>query len=193
MVCIEPCKGDLRMEGLKIVCLGDSITYGWPWGPEISWTTMLARVIDAEVINQGIPGNTTSQMMERFDRAVLAHHPTHVIIMGGINDIVWQESFDRIVWNLRSMAEKAAEHDIKVVFGMPTAVDDDYLEKLTQRIRNWINTHADQHGIPVINFHQAFYNQEGKILNQLLAADGAHPTQEGYQAMFAQIDTSIFT
>ncbi|HRW12485.1 MAG TPA: SGNH/GDSL hydrolase family protein [Syntrophomonas sp.] len=181
------------MEGLKIVCLGDSITYGWPWGPEISWTTMLARVIDAEVINQGIPGNTTSQMMERFDRAVLAHHPTHVIIMGGINDIVWQESFDRIVWNLRSMAEKAAEHDIKVVFGMPTAVDDDYLEKLTQRIRNWINTHADQHGIPVINFHQAFYNQEGKILNQLLAADGAHPTQEGYQAMFAQIDTSIFT
>ncbi len=193
MVCIEPCKGDLRMEGLRIVCLGDSITYGWPWGPEISWTTLLARAIDAEVINQGIPGNTTSQMMERFDRAVLAHHPTHVIIMGGINDIVWQESFDRIVWNLRSMAEKAAEHDIKVVFGMPTAVDDDYIEKLTQRIRNWINTHADQHGIPVIHFHQAFYNQEGKILNQLLAADGAHPTREGYQAMFAQIDTSIFT
>jgi lysophospholipase L1-like esterase len=180
------------MQRARIVCLGDSITYGWPWGPEVSWTTMLEKVIDADVINQGIPGNTTSQMLERFDRAVLKKNPTHLVIMGGINDIVWQESFDRIVWNLRSMAEKAAEHNIKVIFGMPTAVDDEYIEKLTQRIRNWIKTYADQQGIPIIDFHQAFYDRQGNIITKLLSADGAHPTKEGYQAMFAQIDTAIF-
>ncbi|MBP1761030.1 MAG: lipolytic enzyme [Firmicutes bacterium] len=180
------------MKELRIVCLGDSITYGWPWGPEVSWTTMLENVIDAEVINRGIPGNTTSQMMERFDKAVLKANPTHLIIMGGINDIVWQESFDRIVWNLRAMAEKAAEHDIKVIFGMPTAVDDEYIEKLTQRIRNWIKEYADQQGMPIIDFHMAFFSQNGQILTELLNADGAHPTKEGYKAMFARIDTSIF-
>lgn len=180
------------MQRARIVCLGDSITYGWPWGPEVSWTTMLEKVIDAEVINQGIPGNTTSQMLERFDRAVLKNHPTHLLIMGGINDIVWQESFDRIVWNLRSMAEMAAENDIKVILGMPTAVDDEYIEKLIQRIRDWIKTYANQQDIPIINFHQAFYDPQGNIITQLLSADGAHPTKEGYQAMFAHIDTSIF-
>lgn len=180
------------MKESRIVCLGDSITYGWPWGPEVSWTTMLEKVIDGEVINRGIPGNTTSQMMERFDKAVLKANPTHLIIMGGINDIVWQESFDRIVWNLRAMAEKAAEHDIKVIFGMPTAVDDEYIEKLTQRIRNWIKEYADQQGIPIIDFHKAFYGQNGQILSEYLNADGAHPTKEGYKAMFARIDTSIF-
>lgn len=177
---------------LKIVCLGDSITYGWPWGPEVSWTTMLENVIAGRVINRGIPGDTTTQMLERFDKAVLKADPTHLIIMGGINDIVWQESFDRIVWNLRSMAEKAAQHNIKVVFGMPTAVDDEYIELLTQRIRDWIKEYSAQQDIPVIDFDQAFYDHDRNIKTELLSADGAHPTKEGYQAMFAHIDTSIF-
>jgi lysophospholipase L1-like esterase len=180
------------MKELRIVCLGDSITYGWPWGPEVSWTTMLEKAIDAEIINRGIPGNTTSQMLERFDKAVLKNNPTHLIIMGGINDIVWQESFDRIVWNLRTMAEKAAQHGIKVIFGMPTVVDDEYIEKLTRRIRNWIKEYSDQQGIAVIDFHMAFYGNDGQILTEHLNADGAHPTKEGYKAMFARIDTSIF-
>jgi lysophospholipase L1-like esterase len=174
------------------MCLGDSITYGWPWGPEVSWTSMLEKVIDAEVFNRGIPGNTTSQMLDRFDKAVLKTNPTHLIIMGGINDIVWQESFDRIVWNLRTMAEKAVQQNIKVIFGIPTAIDDEYIEKLTQRIRNWIKEYSIQQGIPVIDFDQAFYDQNGNLITDYLSADGAHPTKEGYKAMFARIDTTIF-
>lgn len=179
-------------EELTIVCLGDSITYGWPWGPEASWTTMLENVVAGQVINRGIPGNTTSQMRERFDNAVIKANPTHLIIMGGINDIVWQESFDRIVWNLRSMAEKAVQHNIKVIFGMPTVVDDEYLEALIQRIRNWIKEYSAQQGIPVIDFDQAFYDHNRNIKTELLSSDGAHPSREGYQAMFACIDASIF-
>jgi lysophospholipase L1-like esterase len=174
------------------MCLGDSITYGWPWGPEVSWTSMLEKVIDAEVFNRGIPGNTTSQMLDRFDKAVLKTNPTHLIIMGGINDIVWQESFDRIVWNLRTMAEKAVQQNIKVIFGIPTAIDDEYIEKLTQRIRNWIKEYSIQQGIPVIDFDQAFYDQNGNLITDYLSADGAHPTKEGYKAMFARIDRAIF-
>lgn len=176
----------------KIVCLGDSITYGWPWGPEVSWTTMLGNAIDGEVVNRGIPGDTTTQMLQRFDKVVSKSNPTHLVIMGGINDVVCQDSFDRIVLNLRTMAEKASAQQIKVIFGLPTAVDDEYIERLVSRIRTWIKDYADQHHIPVIHFNQAFYDQNKQILTELLAADGAHPTKEGYIAMFAQIDTSIF-
>ena len=45
---------------MKIVCLGDSITYGFPFGPRVSWVAMLDQVLDAEIINQGINGNTTT-------------------------------------------------------------------------------------------------------------------------------------
>jgi len=133
---------------LRIVCLGDSITYGFPWGPEASWVSMLARVIDGEVINKGINGNTTWDMVNRFDRAVLKYNPTHVIIMGGINDVICGESFDRIAFNLQAMVDKALDAGIKVILGLPTAIDNEYWEKLVVRIRpgcgNWPRLKACQ-------------------------------------------------
>jgi len=180
------------LEDIKVVCLGDSITYGFPYGPQVSWTQMLAEEIGGQVINRGINGNTTSQMLDRFDHAVLRHQPTHVIIMGGINDIVWRDSFDRITLNLRTMAEKARENNIKVIFGQPTVVDEPEIERLTARIRAWISEYAQANQIPVIPFDRAFIDANNKIIDQYLAADGAHPTKAGYQAMYAQIDLTIF-
>jgi len=84
------------------------------WSPDVL-VTMLAQVLDAEVINQGINGNTTTGMLRRFERSVLRYNPTHVIIMGGINDVICGESFDRISWNLREMIEKAEEAGIEVI------------------------------------------------------------------------------
>ncbi len=177
---------------LKIVCLGDSITYGFPWGPQVSWVNMLDEAVAGEVINMGINGNTTSDMARRFDRAVLNHQPTHLILMGGINDVICGESFDRITFNIRTMLEKALQENIKVILGLPTAVDVPEWEKLIQRIRSWIKTLADEKGLDIIEFHRAFYNEKGKVRSELLLADGGHPTVQGYIEMFAQIDLSIF-
>lgn len=177
---------------IRIVCLGDSITYGFPWGPSVSWVDMLGQALSCEVINKGINGNTTGEMLNRFDRAVLRYNPTHLIIMGGINDIVLGESFDRIVWNLREMAEKAATAGIKVIFGIPTAVDDNYWEKLIIRLRQWVRDYAREQGHAIIDFSAAFFDENGILKRDLLLADGAHPDISGYQAMFKQIDLNIF-
>jgi len=181
------------LDDVKVVCLGDSITYGFPWGPNESWTHMLTEAIDGEVINRGIPGNTTTQMLERFDYAVTRFHPTHVIIMGGLNDVVLRDSFDRITLNFKSMAEKARENNIKVIFGQPTVIDDPEFERLIWRIRGWIVQYAEENHLPVINFAQAFYDEHNNMLTELLAPDGAHPTKAGYKAMYAQIDLGVFT
>jgi lysophospholipase L1-like esterase len=82
-----------------IVCLGDSITYGFPYGPATSWAARLSENIEARVINKGINGNTTSDMLARFERDVLKYKPTHLILMGGINDVVCAESLDRVKYN----------------------------------------------------------------------------------------------
>lgn len=177
---------------MKIVCLGDSITYGFPFGPRVSWVAMLDQALDAEVINQGINGNTTTDMLRRFERSVLKYNPTHVIIMGGINDVICGESFDRISWNLRELIEKAREAGIEVILGLPTAVDEPYWEKLIIRIRQWMLDYAAEHQLKVINFAAAFYDENGKVRSDLLLADGGHPDTTGYQAMFEQINLSIF-
>ena len=182
----------MQSETIKIVCLGDSITWGFPFGPEYSWVTMLDNALTGEFINQGINGNTTSDMLKRFDRSVIQYDPTHVIIMGGINDVMCRESFDRITLNLKDMAEKARDKGIKVILGTPTAVDEPEIERLLQRIRNWIKNYAQQNNIRVIDFAGAFFDSNGNILSELLLPDGGHPTKEGYHAIYAQIDLKVF-
>jgi acyl-CoA thioesterase-1 len=177
---------------MKIVCLGDSITWGFPWGPKESWVKMLADSIDGEVINQGINGNSTSDMLMRFKSSVLKYNPTHVIIMGGINDVISGESFDRICWNINQMAEKAIENKIEVILGIPTAVDDPHWERLLVRIRKWMIELCQQKGLKYIDFSRAFYDDQGNIKTELLLPDGGHPDRAGYKALFEQIDLNIF-
>jgi len=179
-------------KGIRIVCLGDSITYGFPWGPQASWAAMLDKAIEGEVINKGINGNTTSDMVRRFEREVLNYSPTHLILMGGINDVICGESFDRITWNIRAMVEKALDENIKVILGLPTAVDVPEWERLIQRIRNWMKNYAAEKGLKIIEFDRAFYDENGNVRSELLLADGGHPDIEGYRAMFAEIDLNIF-
>lgn len=182
----------LTIQRKKIVFLGDSITWGFPWGPSESWVNRLEQVLDAELINKGMNGNTTGDMLRRFDRAVLNCQPTHVVISGGINDVFCGESFDRITWNIREMAATAQANGIKVILGTPTAVDDPFWEVLLIRIREWMADYARANNIALIPFHQAFYDQDGGVKTELLLLDGGHPDKEGYRQMFEQIDLSIF-
>ena len=182
----------MSADKIKVVCLGDSITWGFPFGPEYSWVQMLNDNFAGEFINQGINGSTTEEMLERFDWAVLRNDPSHLIIMGGINDVIWRESYDRITWNLRTMVEKAQEAGIKVILGTPTAVDDPEMEIRVARIRKWIKDYGQNHNLAVIDFAAAFFDSSGKINSDLLLPDGGHPTQQGYKAIFAQIDFKVF-
>ncbi|MGI6548787.1 MAG: SGNH/GDSL hydrolase family protein [Syntrophomonadales bacterium] len=175
----------------KIVCIGDSITYGFPYGNDASWTRMLAEATGFLVINRGINGNTTGEMLDRFSRDVLSFSPDYVIIMGGANDIVWRESIDRIVWNLEEMAKLAQGHGIKVIFGLPTPINYPEAETRLKRVRDWMIKHAAENDLETINFYSAFINSEGAIQEELLL-DEAHPTREGYRRMFEVIPFSIF-
>lgn len=182
----------MSIDKMKVVCLGDSITWGFPFGHEASWVTMLKDAVDGEFINQGINGNTTTDMVSRFDRAVLRYNPTHVIIMGGINDVICRESYDRIVLNLQMMIERAQAEDIKVIMGTPTAVDEPEMEIRVERIRQWIKDYCLKNNIPVIDFAAAFFDGSGNMKTEFLLPDGGHPTRQGYQALFDQIDFKVF-
>jgi lysophospholipase L1-like esterase len=77
----------------RIVCLGDSITYGEDLGAQQTFPGVLAALMSAShngspvaVINSGIRGNTAVQGLERVARDVLWYQPDLVVIAFGWND-----------------------------------------------------------------------------------------------------------
>lgn len=80
------------MTARRIVCFGDSITFGRSQPEGVRWTALLASEMDRnfpghfEVFNRGVGGNTTAQGLERFAGDVAPHLPGLVLIEFGFND-----------------------------------------------------------------------------------------------------------
>ncbi|HZK44236.1 MAG TPA: GDSL-type esterase/lipase family protein [Syntrophomonadaceae bacterium] len=180
------------MTDVKIVCIGDSTTYGFPYGHQDSWVKMLDDEIFGKVINKGINGDITSNMLNRFNRDVITYKPQFVIITGGINDVVSSMSLSSIKQNFIEMVEMALANNISPILGLPSAVDIVSWEKSLIKLRLWQEEYANMLNLNVINFAQAFYDNDGKLKEELLLADGGHPSKEGYKQMFKQINLDIF-
>ena len=94
----------------KAVFMGDSITEGWRVGDPSLFTR--------GVIDRGISGQTSPQMLVRFYQDVVALHPRAVHIMAGTNDVAGNtgpSSPEDFKNNIRAMVDLASTHDIHVV------------------------------------------------------------------------------
>ncbi len=71
---------------MKIVCLGDSLTWGGYGG---SYIEELRRLMPEHTfINAGVGGNTVINLQRRLERDVLAQEPDAVLVMVGGNDAI---------------------------------------------------------------------------------------------------------
>jgi lysophospholipase L1-like esterase len=70
-----PDKGDRK----RVVLFGDSRIEQWSPLPDIK---------NAQFINRGISGETTSQMIARYQQDVISLSPDIIVIQAGINDLV---------------------------------------------------------------------------------------------------------
>lgn len=101
---------------MKILCIGDSITFGEGIDPWNRWTSIVDRALhDHEVINKGVCGDTTRLGLERFPEDVQRQQPDVLIIQFSLNDAnrwdtdcgmprVHPEAFEA---NLKEMALRA--------------------------------------------------------------------------------------
>ncbi|NCA78125.1 MAG: GDSL family lipase, partial [Alphaproteobacteria bacterium] len=60
------------MKKEKLVCIGNSITNGFPLKRSQSFPALIREATGWEVINKGNNGETTEQVLERFPKDVLA-------------------------------------------------------------------------------------------------------------------------
>lgn len=175
----------------KVVFMGDSITQFWSAGdPEL---------FGPGIVNRGISGQTTSQMVLRFWQDVVALKPEIVHIMAGTNDLAENTGFvsdETYKANIRSMVTMARDNGIAVVlasippadsFGWrPSLKPAERIEVLNQ----WLAEYAAQTGSVYVDYHSLLTDNGSQMAPQF-TPDGVHPNAPGYAAMQAAAQKAI--
>jgi lysophospholipase L1-like esterase len=166
---------------INIFALGDSITYGFPYGPRYSWVEMASQKLEIKIINGGINGDTTAFMLQRLPQA-LSCRPSHLLILGGANDAYWGQPVSSVGLNIKEICQNCRQEGIEAIIGLPTPVDEPGVEVLLSEYRSYFLNIAAAYNNVVIPFHQAFFDSDGRFRAEL-TTDGCHPNIEGYEAM----------
>jgi lysophospholipase L1-like esterase len=190
-----PSKGERR-----VVFMGDSITDSWD-DPKYGGFFPGKPYVD-----RGISGQTTPQMLIRFQPDVLALRPSVVVILAGTNDIAGNTgpmTLEAIEDNLASMAELAHAHGVRVVLASLLPVSDyeqrdgkpinQTARRPPEKIRalnEWMKSYAAAHGAVYLDYYAATVDERG-FLKDELSEDGLHPNAKGYEVMAPLAERAI--
>lgn len=181
---------------MKIVCIGDSLTFGYGVGRYESWLHLINKKNTIEAINKGINGDTTAGMIFRFYEEVVLNKPEYVFIMGGTNDFLMNSSVNYVQESIEELIKEAEKEKIKIILGIQPPIishlakahwqsSDNYNQinlKLTQ-YRNWAVDFANSNKIICVDFHKEFMHYLNKVNEEVLYIDGIHPTPKGHEIM----------
>jgi len=108
---------------MRILGLGDSLTYGYgvPYGQ--GWFDLMRGYFPGHIWdNCGIPGDSSTGMLLRFNRDVQTKQPEYVTVLGGVNDLMGGAAPESVVNNLMQISESARAHKVVPLLLLPLAV-----------------------------------------------------------------------
>jgi len=169
----------------KIILIGDSITESWKgYSPEFF-------AENPYLINKGVGGETTPQILRRFNTDVVSFEPGFVIILAGINDIAQNTGYISVsetFANIVNMAEIAKSHNIspvlcsvlpasKIVW-KPEIKSADLVIDLNNKIKKY----CEKNNMVYVDYFSSMVGEK-KELRSDLTYDGVHPDKKGYLIM----------
>lgn len=168
---------------VRMVFLGDSITAQWrDYDPTLFMNGLLCR---------GVGGQTSGDMLARFDADVLALAPAAVHILAGTNDIARDASdaaLERLRCNVSRMADRADAAGVVVLLASvpPAIASPGYPDRRPAptilAFNAWLRDHAARHRYVYVDYHAALADADGGM-RRGCALDGIHPSAAGYAAM----------
>lgn len=185
---------------MKLVCVGDSLTFGYGVHPSQRWTRLCAQRTGGTIVNEGVNGDTTGGMLVRMQTKLLSglktegEHP-YVLLMGGSNDVFCSGIDVGARANMGAMIHQTLSAGAFPIVGIPlpvdaahapaawaTAVDFFAAEATMKEYRAWLKRYCAAFGVPYVDFCADFLRSDGAIREELLL-DGLHPTPEGHRLM----------
>ncbi|PCG20347.1 GDSL-type esterase/lipase family protein [Brachyspira sp. G79] len=192
----------------KIVCLGDSTTYGYMVPRDKVWTEILNDKFsndnrynnkDFTFINKGINGDMISGMLARFDRDCINENADTVILMGGVNDIFTCKHIKKIENNLIGIVNKSLENNIDIIVFTPIAFikeafnffESNNIEEFDNILKeyvNFINNYTKTNNIKSIDVYNIFTDKILKENNYYdIFFDGVHLNENGHNVFASEI------
>jgi acyl-CoA thioesterase I len=102
-------------QGATVLILGDSLSYGTGASTGEDYPTLLAKSTGWNIINEGVPGDTTTGGLARLSALLEAHQPKLLIVELGGNDILHQTAPTEITQNLNSILAQAKAQGIQTI------------------------------------------------------------------------------
>jgi lysophospholipase L1-like esterase len=172
-----------KQGGVRVVFLGDSIT-------EL-WRAADPGFFNDRIVNRGISGQTSSQLLLRFEQDVIALHPKAVHILIGTNDVAGNNGPERpedLKNNLRAMVALAkARHVAVILAAIPPASVISWRPSIhpagqIRELNAWIAGFAKAQGAGFVDYGAVLAGPDGGM-KPALTRDGVHPVKTGYELM----------
>lgn len=179
------------MKLTKLVCMGDSLTYGYGVPRLQIWTALAGERLGLEVVNAGVNGDTTAGMLSRMERDVFSRAPSHVLLMGGGNDVFAAGTGLTARTGLWAMVHQAMAKGIAPLLGLPPRLVPDEVPpqwaavigdvagaaSALEELNGWLRAAAGGFGIRTVDFSGCLDGAPG------LRLDGIHPSAAGHRRM----------
>jgi acyl-CoA thioesterase I len=182
---------------LIIVAIGSSSTAGaGASGPAASYPSRLAVELEKllpghpiKVLNRGVNGEETPQMMARFSTAVIAERPQLVLWQLGTNSVLRDQPLDVHAAELHQGIEELKKIDADLVLIDPQYAPRVLAKSETPAMVEQIAAEAKDENVNL--FHRFaimrdWYVDQHRSFNVFVSADGLHMNDWGY-ACWAQL------
>jgi len=171
--------GEISMD--KSYCIfGDSVTQA-AYVKE-AWVDLLRAYLEdkfpndfVNVFNLGVGGNTTNDILKRFNEESLVRVPTSIIFAVGINDSSYIEK-NLFKSNLEKLCDLAIKFSTDITFVGPVLSVDSRDRKRVEDYNNVLET-------VVLSRNFKFIQLLDKLAPQDFI-DGLHPNEQGHGKMF---------
>ena len=183
-----------------IVVLGASYAGGWP----------IDRIAGTDVINKGMSGQASFEVLERFERDVAAAKPRAVVLWGFINDIFRADgdataAVERVRTSYTRMVGLARERGIEPILATEVTVrpmgswmnslasvigtlrgKESYQARINRHVidtNRWLVDLARREGLLLLDFQSTLAEGGGMRRAEFTQDDGSHITPAGYAAL----------
>lgn len=183
---------------MRLLCLGDSLTFGFGLPRSDIWPALAAHKTGLELVNRAVNGCTTGGMLALFPQAAEEARPDLVFFMGGGNDLLLGGDLAGAKANLGCLAHLVCGMGLTPVIGVPpepcppvrqdwaAIVDLDSAGRLGVEYAGWLRRLCTTFGFPMIDFSASLTDaarRAGTPLRDLYLPDGLHPNQTGHRYM----------